>query len=175
MKIPIFFILLFLPLFLFGQDLYNVNKQNISRSTEVNISLLTKAKVLRVIDGDTVQVEIFSPPVGILNLETIRLIGVDTPEIVDRRKPVQYFAKEASAFTKKTLSNNFVYLAFDHELRDKYNRLLVYLYLSNGYNFNALLLHNGYARVYTFFPFRFIDEFIAYEKAAKIGGRGLWK
>jgi micrococcal nuclease len=175
MRTRIFLFFFLVPLYLFAQDIYDVNKQTISKSTDVNIAYLTKAKVLRVIDGDTVQVEIYFPPSGISNLETIRLIGVDTPESVDRRKPVQYFAKEASAFTKNVLSNNFVYLAFDTNLRDKYNRLLAYLYLPTGHNFNALLLLNGYAKVYTFFPFRFIDEFVEYEKTAKIGERGLWK
>jgi len=78
--------------------------------------------VQRVIDGDTVVLS---------SLGTVRLIGVDTPETVDPRKPVQVFGKEASAFTTQLLLGKHVRVEYDQQRTDKYRRTLVYLYLSN--------------------------------------------
>lgn len=125
-------------------------------------------KVTRVVDGDTIIVNLNGKQ------ERVRLIGVDTPETVDPRRPVQYFGKEASNFTKKMLSGKQVRLEYDWNKRDKYNRLLAYVYLPDGAFFNAELIKQGYAHAYTRFPFKYLEEFRKYEREARENSRGLW-
>jgi micrococcal nuclease len=99
---------------------------------------------------------------------------VDTPETVHPSKPVQRFGRQASEFTKSRLLNRVVYLAFDWELRDKYDRLLAYIYLADGSCHNAELIRQGYAHAYTRLPFQFLEEFRRLEKSAREQARGLW-
>lgn len=123
--------------------------------------------VTRVVDGDTVVLE---------DGQKVRLIGVDTPETVDPRKPIQYFGKEASAFTKAELEGRRVRLEHDWERTDKYGRTLAYIYLEDGTFFNAKLISSGYAHAYTKYPFKqeFMDLFRQLERDARENGRGLW-
>jgi len=139
--------LLLLPSILFAQDFY----------------LCT-----RVVDGDTILIEIDGKE------ERIRLIGVDTPETVHPEKPVEYFGKEASEFTKNMAEGKSVRLEFDLYKRDKYGRLLAYVYLEDGTFLNAEIIKQGYGFAYTRFPFKYLDDFRQYEKEAREGGRGLW-
>ncbi len=130
-----------------------------------------KATVLRVVDGDTIHVEIDNKE------ETVRLIGVDTPETVDPRKPVQCFGKEASNFTKQTLSDKTVFLEKDETQGnlDKYQRLLRYIFLEDGTNVNKLLIQEGYAHEYTYhLPYKYQSEFKQAEKEARENNKGLW-
>ena len=130
------------------------------------------------IDGDTIKV--------VLNgkIETVRLIGVDTTETVHPRKPVEYYGRQASYFTKTLLPpNTWVRLTYDWNPRDKYGRLLAYVWFKCNYGFqeywilhNLLLILNGYGHAYTVFPFR--DDYMklfreaeAYARKAQIG---LW-
>jgi micrococcal nuclease len=142
-----------------------------------DLSLMVKAEVVDHVDGDTVRVRIASNgaavPAELKVVETVRLLGVDTPETVHPSRPVERFGKEASGFTKARLLNRPVYLAFDWDLRDRYGRLLAYIY-TDGECFNAVLIREGYAHAYTRFPFQFIDEFRALEQEAKGKKRGLW-
>ena len=121
--------------------------------------------VTRVIDGDTLVVA---------NVGTVRLIGVDTPETVDPRRPVQAFGKEASDFTRRTALNKMIRLEFDVEPKDRYGRTLAYVYLPDGAFLNAEIVKRGYGHAYTQFPFRYLDQFRAYEREAREAGRGLW-
>lgn len=158
-----------------NQDLYRVNIQGIKKSREADTSRLLQARVLRIVDGDTIVVQIPNPPGTMGNEETIRLIGVDTPETVHPSKPVEYFGKEASAYTREHLSDENVKLAFDWDLRDNYNRLLAYVYLANGKCFNAQLISEGYGFAYVTYPFQFMSEFQELEDIAKNLTKGLWK
>ena len=97
------------------------------------------ATVIRVVDGDTIVARLANGAV-----EKIRLLGVDTPEVVDPRKPVQCFGHDASAFTKSRLTGRRVSLELDAEQRDKYGRLLAYVIL-DGHRYNDELLERGYA------------------------------
>ena len=129
--------------------------------------------VTRVVDGDTIVVTIDGRD------EKVRLIGVDTPETVDPRKPVQYFGKEASSFTKRMATGKTVRLELDQASavtghRDKYGRLLAYVYLPDGTLLNAEIIRQGYGHAYTRFPFARMDEFRALERKAQEAGRGLW-
>jgi micrococcal nuclease len=120
-----------------------------------------------VIDGDTVQLS---------NGEKVRLIGVDTPETVHPRKPVEYFGKEASAFTKREIEGQTVRLEYDWERTDKYGRTLAYIYrYSDDFFLNAEIVKQGYGHAYTRFPFKYLEEFREYEKNAREGKKGLWQ
>src|SRR5699024_5086390 len=100
-----------------------------------------KATVVRVVDGDTVHILLNGKE------EVVRLLLVDTPETKHPTKPVQPFGPEASAFTKQMLPNGKeIEYEFDTSERDKYGRLLGYLYV-DGKMVNEALLENGLARV----------------------------
>jgi micrococcal nuclease len=120
--------------------------------------------------GDTLVVEINGQQ------ERVRLIGVDTPETVHPQKPVEYFGKEASAFTKQLAEGQAVRLEDAPHCtdRDKYNRLLRYVYLPDGRLLNAEIIAQGYGHAYTRFPFAKMEEFRALEREAREAGRGLW-
>lgn len=123
----------------------------------------------RVIDGDTIVVDIDGKQ------ERVRLIGVDTPETVHPSKPVEYFGKEASEFTKNMVEDKRVRLEYDWQRRDKYGRLLAYVYLEDGFFLNAEIIKQGFGFAYTRFPFKYLEEFRRYEREARENGRGLWR
>ena len=125
-------------------------------------------RCIRTVDGDTIIVRVEGRNV------IVRLIGVDTPETVHPQKPVQFFGREASAFTRRMVGGKKVRLEFDQQRRDKYMRRLAYVYLEDGTFLNAEIIKQGYGYVYTRFPFRYMDEFRAYEREARKAGRGLW-
>lgn len=127
--------------------------------------------VTRVIDGDTIVVSID----GIE--EKVRLIGADTPEVADPRKPVQCFGRESSDFAGSILSGKLVQLEADKTQgdRDKYGRLLRYVFLEDGNNFNKMLIEDGYAHEYIYhLPYKYQKEFKQAQKEAEAGKRGLW-
>lgn len=155
-------------------DIYRVNIENIPNSNKADISKMLPATVERVVDGDTIKVIISKPPKGINEKETIRLLGVDTPETVHPSKPVEFFGVEASNFTK-TLTGKTIYIAFDWDLRDTYGRLLAYIYTDDKKCFNALIIEKGFGFAYLTYPFQFMDEFKLLEKTARELETGLWK
>lgn len=129
------------------------------------------AKVLKVIDGDTIEVNLNNKK------EAVRLIGIDSPEIKDERKPVQCFGKEASAKAKEVLTGKAIILKSDPTQgdRDEYGRLLRYVFL-DGANFNKLMISKGYAYEYTFknIRYKYQPEFVKAEKKAEQNKAGLW-
>ena len=130
-----------------------------------------RAFVTKVVDGDTIHVRI-----GTTN-ETVRLIGIDTPEVVDPRKPVQCYGREASARTKALLDQQTVYLQADSTQgdRDRYGRLLRYVWSANGVDTNLLLISDGYAFEYTYaLPYRAQLAYKAAQSSARSAQRGLW-
>lgn len=126
--------------------------------------------VNRAVDGDTIDVQQGS------DKATVRLIGVDTPETHDPRKPVQCFGQAAAAHTRSLVEGNDVRLAPDpqDQDRDKYGRLLRYVYLPDGTLVNAELIRDGYGFAYVVFPFEKLDEFRQLESHARQANRGLW-
>lgn len=125
--------------------------------------------VLRVIDGDTIQVDFNGEK------ERVRLIGVDTPESVhpDAEKNNAY-GDIASAYTEQQLADRKVGLEFDVSERDQYGRLLAYVYI-DGRMFNKTLLEMGYAAVSTWPPnVKYVDDFTAIQQAARGAGAGFW-
>jgi micrococcal nuclease len=132
----------------------------------------TRGTVVRAIDGDTILVE---GPGG--RIEDIRLLGIDTPETVDPRKPVGCYGPEASAFTKHLVTGRRVALRYDRELHDRYGRFLAYVWLAGARSqfVNAELVRQGYARTYPFPPnTAHAALFAALERSAAVAGRGLW-
>ena len=134
--------------------------------------------VTNVVDGDTLVVKVEGES------RRVRLIGVDTPETVHPRKPVQYYGREASAFTKQTLLGRRVWLEYDVAPLDRYQRHLAYVWVERPARdeeavrrrmFNAKLLLEGYGRAMTIQPnSRYADLFARLQAEARKAGRGLW-
>ena len=124
--------------------------------------------VVDVVDGDTIEVSIGD------QVEDVRYIGVDTPESVAPDQPVECFGKEASRFNAELVSGERVRLVFDAERRDRYGRLLAYVYVDELF-VNAELVRRGFARTLTIAPNdSFAARFDALQRAAGSAGRGLW-
>lgn len=130
------------------------------------------ATVVKAVDGDTVDVDIAGH-----GRERLRLLGIDTPETVDPDEPVGCFGPEASARTHGLLpAGTAVLLQRDEEARDRYGRLLVYLWRrSDGTFVNRLLVDEGLARTLSIAPnTAHRVEFSTVEAGARAAGRGLW-
>jgi micrococcal nuclease len=149
-------------------------KPTTSKPAEKKLPGTLKVTVTRVVDGDTFKAKVNGKE------GSIRLIGVDTPETVHPNKPVQPYGPEASAYTKKRLDGQTVTLEFDVQQRDKYGRLLAYVWLGNAKNpkaemLNQTLVKEGYAQVATFPPnVKYTDSFVKLQKQARDAKKGLW-
>jgi micrococcal nuclease len=128
------------------------------------------ARVVRVVDGDTIVVRLAGRE------ERVRYIGVDTPETVKPGTPVQCFGKKASAENHRLVDGRRVRLVQDAEERDRYGRLLAYVYrASDGLFVNRELVRRGYATPLTIAPnVRYASRFKAWSREARADGRGLW-
>jgi|SRR4051794_6205775 len=125
--------------------------------------------VTRVVDGDTIHVALGGAD------ETVRYIGIDTPESVKPNTPVQCFAEAASAANRRLVDGRRVVLTFDAERRDRYGRLLAYVRRSDGLFVNEQLVRDGYARTLTIPPnVRFAARFAELAADAREHARGLW-
>lgn len=126
--------------------------------------------VLEVTDGDTIVILING------RRDSVRLIGIDTPEIAGPHTEEECFGPEASERTKELTRNQRVKLLPDtlSQNRDKYQRLLRYVYLDDGTLLNQVLLEDGYARLFPFLVFEMKAEFVNLENQAKENQRGLW-
>jgi micrococcal nuclease len=127
--------------------------------------------VTKVTDGDTIHVDLNGVD------ETVRLIGINTPETVDPRRPVECFGREASDKLKSLAKGKIVRLEYDESqsLRDTYGRLLAYVYLEDGQMLNKKLIGEGYAYEYTYMtPYKYQSEFRELQNIARTSKRGLW-
>lgn len=152
---------------LFGSQIKD--KPATVQSTEENFSDTYSVKT--VIDGDTLIIE---TPDG---EEKVRLIGIDTPEVDPNKGGPECYGKEASKRTKELVEGQSIKVETDSTqgTRDKYDRLLAYVRLSDGAILNETLIKEGYAREYTFNqPYRYQSEFKSAQSQAKSGKRGLW-
>ena len=128
-----------------------------------------RAKVQRVSDGDTFVATVRG------RRERVRVIGVDTPESVDPNRPDEPYGQEASDFAKHYLDGETVRLAGDAEPRDRYGRMLAYVWLEDGTFWNALLVAEGYAQQLTIPPnVTYADLFRRLAREARQHDRGLW-
>lgn len=131
-----------------------------------------KYQVVSVLDGDTFEIKFDK------GTRTVRMLGIDTPETVDPRKPIQCFGKEASDMTKSLLSHHTVSLRVDktQSQTDKFGRLLAYVYRDDDLFINEYLLKNGFAREYTYSKaYSLQKQFKALQTEAKKEMVGLWK
>jgi endonuclease YncB( thermonuclease family) len=145
------------------------------------VPAVLEARVLRAVDGDTVEVEVGG------KRERVRLIGVNCPELSHpdlgiREEP---FGREAAEYTRKRLEGRTVWLEPDVSERDRYGRLLAYVWLDRPWDrteaevrrwmFNAALLLEGYAQVMTVPPdVKYADLFVRLAREAREAGKGLW-
>lgn len=142
----------------------NINKANQNTSSN-------DYQVVSVVDGDTVKVNING------KIETIRTIGLNTPETVDPGTPVEYFGKESSDKAKELLLGKNIILEADPSQgdRDKYGRLLRYIFLSDGRDFGKIMIAEGYAYEYTYdTAYKYQTSYKETQALAKIQQKGLW-
>lgn len=160
------------------------SQKQVDSSSNTNSQSHEKADVVRVVDGDTVVILLNGQE------EKVRLIGVDTPESKNNEKArrdssktgesvseIVKLGKEAAQYTKSILPKGTkVTVETDVQPRDRYGRLLAYLYLENGEMVNSLIIQNGYAQVMTIPPnVKYEDLFRKLMKEARENNRGLWK
>jgi micrococcal nuclease len=132
---------------------------------------MTPAQVISVVDGDTIKVSIDG------KTESIRLIGIDTPETVKPRSPVQCYGREASSKMKELVSGMTVYLEADpsQDDRDRYKRLLRFVFLSDGTDAGLTMINDGFAHEYTYNkPYKYQTAYLAAQSEARSIERGLW-
>lgn len=129
-----------------------------------------KYTVRYAIDGDTVELS---------NGDKVRYIGIDTPEIRERKgsewiyKPMPY-SEEARKFNKMLVEGKSVRLEYDVQKKDKYNRILAYVYMGDKMA-NMEMVKQGFAMIYTYPPnVRYVQRFIEAQKEARDNKRGLW-
>ncbi len=161
---------------------------NALQSLEVRRNTVYKAKIERVVDGDTAIISFIFDDGSKYLKERVRFIGVNTPETVHPNKPVEYYGKEASNFTKSELTDKIVWVQTDVEVKDRYGRMLAYIWLSEPSKedlddeaairenmFNAKLLLDGYAQLMTVQPnSRYSNLFVHFQREARQENKGLW-
>jgi micrococcal nuclease len=129
-------------------------------------SAIPQVSVTEVIDGDTIVIE---------GGERVRYIGINTPETKHPTKGVEPFGHEASEANRRLAEGKKVRLEFDVQERDRYGRLLAYVYLLDGTFVNLELVRQGYAQVATYPPnVKHQEEFLEAQGEARAAGRGLW-
>jgi micrococcal nuclease len=130
-----------------------------------------KVRVVSVHDGDTITVSLDG------RSEKVRLVGIQAPELQDERPEYREAAEAAHAFALSALKGKTVTLEIDSRQgdRDRYSRLLRYVFLGDGTNFNEELVRKGYAKVYDRFAFTLKPQFKTSEAEAKRQGLGVWK
>ncbi|TMN21574.1 hypothetical protein FH966_01375 [Lentibacillus cibarius] len=159
-----------------GSDHSQVEKNETNQETSKNNTSPSNqpdhgvdASVTRVVDGDTIKINLNGKQ------ETVRLLLVDTPETKHPSKPVQPFGPEASDFAKRTLSGKSIQLEYDGPKRDKYDRLLAYVWV-DGKMFNQMLLEKGLARLAYVYdpPYTHYQTYMKAQNRAKRAERGIW-
>lgn len=165
MFVPKSILIFLLALIIFGAGVFvgrdvEVKPQQASQQQKEDV-----VKVARVIDGDTIELE---------NGEHLRYIGIDAPETSDPRKPVQCFGVQAAKENRELVEGKMVRLEKDISERDRYGRLLRYVYVGDIF-VNLELVKQGFAKVATYPPdVKYQSEFLAVEREAMEGKRGLW-
>ncbi|MFO7769591.1 MAG: thermonuclease family protein [bacterium] len=141
------------------------------RSLLLLLSLLaacSTVEVVDVVDGDTIKVRLGG------EVETVRYIGMDTPETVHPTRGVEPYGKEACEQNRRLVEGERVRLEFDVEKRDRYGRLLAYVFVDTLF-VNAELLRRGYAQLMTVPPnVKYVDLFRRLQTEAREADRGLW-
>jgi micrococcal nuclease len=139
---------------------------------ELSVPFPAAGVVTYVYDGDTVRIRLSDG-----QEEKVRLIGLDAPELDDKRAQVHFMAEMAKRAAYLALGRRRVRLEYDWQLRDKYGRLLAFIWTDKAGLVNEALIREGFAAVMTAFPFRkdYQDRFRAAERSARAEGKGLWR
>lgn len=161
-----------LAVIMYGANTYVASHQPATPTVQPATALAPPGMyiVKQAIDGDTFQIVMDSKK------ESVRLIGVDTPETHKPNTAVQCYGPEASDFTRQTVEGKPVRLEADptNDNRDRYGRLLRYAYMQDGTLLNKLLVEHGYGFAYLSFPFEKKQEFAEAQTQAQTAKRGLW-
>lgn len=170
-KFLFFLIVVFSVILNFNKFINKENETEERKESSVQMEYYGPYDVSYVYDGDTIAVVKNGQEIK------VRLIGIDTPESVHRNNSLNTEeGKEASFFTKELLEGNKVYLVYDIDKKDKYDRTLAYVYTENKEMVNALLLEKGYAKCMSIEPnTMFEEEFLLLEQGAKKENVGFWK
>ena len=160
---------LFIALLACGCSTVSLTVEHSAEPNKAESENVVEAKVIRVIDGDTMEVLVGD------ETETVRLLLVDTPETKHPNEAEQPYGQEASSFARKTLEGKHVKLELGKEERDKYGRLLAYVWIGEQM-FNELLLEKGLARVAYIYPpnTKYVDKLRETEKKAQEAHIGIW-
>ena len=132
-------------------------------------------KIKSIADGDTFYIDFYS-----IKNQGIRCKGIDTPETKDRRKPIQYWGPEASAFAHERLKEGtIVRLEFEGDFTDPFGRLLAYVWYWNDakqewINYQEEMLESGNAYVYWEYKFEYPENYMAWQMLAIQSGVGMW-
>lgn len=167
LKLLVIIGLLVFVLFLFRIPTSTPSGQISLPSTSPSPTLEQKdvVRVVRVVDGDTIEIE---------GGQKVRYIGINTPETHDPRRPVQCFGKEAAAKNKELIEGKEVYLEKDVSETDKYGRLLRYVYVGDLF-INDYLVREGYAHASSYPPdVKYQAQFRNAQKEAQDNNRGFW-
>jgi endonuclease YncB( thermonuclease family) len=152
---------------------FDIEKSGITRINEISIADLLPCTIIEVIDGDTIKVVFVDPPPGIQQEESIRLLGIDAPELHTSINP-EPLATEAREFVIAHTADPTVYLAFESRWRGSFGRILAYVFTNEKSLLNADLLSSGLASVYVETPCYFHQYFVTLEVAARSESRGMW-
>lgn len=147
--------------------IYDVTVAGLRHYADADIKRMMPASVTRHVDGDTIWVHIPCPPPGPAAEEKVRLLGLDTPEVGAPG------ATEAAEFVRRRIGGDPVYLAFDFRRRDRFDRLLAYVYLADGTLLNARLIECGHAQPYRRERNHFSDLFEQLAAAPPLDGCAL--
>ena len=164
-----FYLKLFFILILIFFITFNIQavEENLNKTGNINLDSLKQVTIKKVIDGDTVKTT---------EGETIRLIGIDTPEINWDSGTADFYGYKALKFSNENLLNKKVYLEYDQDKKDDYGRELAYIYLQNGELFNIKLIEKGYAHLLIVEPNnKYEERFKKIAKKTREEKIGIWK
>lgn len=156
-----------------GRRSSNIPDSNIAGTQAEDPKILQQATLIKVVDGDTIVVSVNREN------EVVRILGIDTPEVDDATKTVGCLGKQATKMAKSILINNkIVFLEADPTQgdRDKYQRLLRYVWIGDGKaDFGKLMIVSGYASEYTYnLSYKHQSEYKQVEQEARSAKKGLW-
>jgi len=167
------------------EGLYSLHELGLKTSGSADVSRMLPAELLETVDGDTLRVSL--APDQLLAVaaanggaqileprESVRLVGVDAPEIRRQGQGPETGGLEASLALDELARGNTLHLAFDRDLRDTYGRLLCYVFLEDGTHVNLALVANGHAPALLKYPFILSGEFKKAEARARDRGLGYW-
>jgi len=158
-----------------GEDIRNDLTVMMSmRSEDAKKYHLRSFRVVKVVDGDTLDIDI---PDGKYPTTRIRLLGVDTPETKNPNTEMMYFGEEASSFAAAMVLDKQVTIVIDKisDVRDRYGRLLAYVKLPDGRVLNEQLIINGFGYADLRFEHGGYDRYAGLQEEAIEGKAGLWE